>query len=101
MVADLLNGFLTLIVNIANVVLAPINLLVANLIPDFSNLLTYFNYVLNMIATASRFIGTIIPPMTKEAIIFYLTFLVAYYTITISVHAFIKVYLIIQRIKFW
>lgn len=101
MVAEILNGFLNLIVSIVNLVLTPINALVSNIFPDFTNLINVFNNGLNFFAQTGAWIGTLIPPNTKAAIIVYLTFLVTYYTIVISVHTFTKVYILIQRIKFW
>ena len=101
MVADILNGFLQLIVSLVNLVLTPVNALVSNIFPDFTNLINVFNQGHAFFARTGAWIGTLIPPNTKTAILIYLTFLVTYYTIVLSVHTFTKVYVLIQRVKFW
>lgn len=99
-----LNVILKFIVFVVNAVLSPINLLIATLFPDFSTLISRWNFILdNLSVSAARFIMGILNnfPHTKQAIILYLTFLVSYYTISISVHAVLKVWTIIKRIKIW
>ena len=93
---------LKFIKGVADLVLAPINLLVANLLPDFSNMISTFN------TAVSRFLGTnlaffahLLPPITKNVLLAYMTFLVTYYTITLTAHAILKVINIIKAIKIW
>lgn len=88
--------------SITNIILAPINALIGPLLPDFTAMLNTFTYVLNhYIAGGITWFFSILPPMCKTYIIIYLTFLVAYYTISISVHLIMKVYTIIKNIKIW
>ena len=94
--------FFKIIVTLTNVILTPINLLVANLFPDLGLILTRFNYVLNnYLGGGLAWFWSIIPPYCKSLIVLYLTILISYYTIMISVHAILKVYTIIKRIKIW
>lgn len=90
------------ITSIVNVVLTPINLLVANLLPDFSEMVATFNYVLNnLLGSAFTWFFSIFPPHCRSFIIVYLTFLVSFYTVSISAHAIFKVYTVIKNMKVW
>lgn len=96
---DVLFGVIS---GIANVVLTPINLLVATLVPDTARLISTFNAAVNyFIGTPLNYFFSILPSNCRTFVILYLTFLVGYYTISISVHAILKVYTIIKNIKIW
>lgn len=91
-----------IIQGILNAILAPINLLVVNLLPDFSSMINTFNTsVSTYIGKGLAYFAYLLPPTTKQLISIYLLFLATYYTVTISVHSIIKIFKIIQRIKFW
>lgn len=88
--------------SILNIGLAPVNLLVVNLFPDFSNLISTFNTAVETyIGTGIGYFSSILPPNTRNIILLYLTFLISYYVVVYSAHAIIKIFKIIQRIKFW
>ena len=92
----------SVISSIVNLVLTPINLLVATLLPDVSNLISTFNTVINTyIGNGVTWFFSILPPVCRNFVILYLTFLIAYYTTSISAHAIIKVYSIIKKVKIW
>lgn len=92
----------SVIKSILNIGLSPINLLVANLVPDFSSMITLFNStVTRYIGVGIGFFSVLLPPTTKTLIGIYLLFLTTYYTITISAHAVLKIFKIIKAIKFW
>lgn len=102
MAKALFNVLFSVIKTILNIGLAPINLLVVNLFPDFSNLISTFNNaVQTYIGSTIGYFSSILPPNTRNIILLYLTFLISYYTIVYSAHAIIKIFKIIQRIKFW
>lgn len=94
--------FYTIIVALTGVIVAPINALVVNLFPDISSIVGYVNYVLqNYVANGFIWFFSMIPSTARTLVILYLTILVGYYTISISVHAILKAYQIIKKIKFW
>ena len=98
----LFNVLFSVITGLVNVVLAPINLLVSNLLPDFSEMVATFYYVLNnIIGSGFTYFFSILPPHCRSVVIIYLTFLVSFYTVSISAHAILKVYTVIQKIKVW
>lgn len=89
------------IVAITNTFLAPINLLVVNLVPDLSSLISKFNDAILIIGSKLGYFSSLLPPTTRTCITIYLTFLITYYTISISVHTILKVIRIIKAIKVW
>lgn len=102
MAKAIFNVLFKIIKVVLDVGLSPVNLLVANLFPDFAILLSTFNN------NVSRYVGGMlgyfsymIPSTTKSLIVLYLTFLISYYSISYAVYAVIKIFKIIQRIKFW
>lgn len=93
---------LKFIKSVANAILLPVNALVVNLVPDVAEKISTFNNTISTIFGSSMgYISNFIPPYTKTLIIFYLGFLITYYTIVISVHAILKVIEIIKAIKVW
>lgn len=102
MAKAIFNVLFKVIKSVMNILLLPINALVANLFPDFSNLISTFNQgVQTYIGGGLGYFSSILPPNTKNLVLLYLTFLVSYYTIVYSAHAIIKIFHIIQRVKFW
>lgn len=87
---------------VLNVILSPINLLVANLFPSFSTMISNFNSLVSTyVGSGLAWFSNIIPPMTLSLIVLYLTILISFYTISFTVHGIVKIFHIIQKIKFW
>lgn len=102
MAKAIFNVFFKLISTIVSIILSPINSLVSNLFPDFGQLVSTFNTVLNdVIGGGLSYFFSIFPPLTRGFIILYLSLLVIYYTTSATLHAILKVYTIIKNIKFW
>lgn len=98
----LFNVLFSVIKGIVSVILAPINLLVANLVPDVSTMIGTFNTAVNTFFTNTlNYFFSMLPPHCRTFILLYLTFLVAYYTISFTVHGIVKVYKIIKAVKIW
>ena len=94
--------FFKIIVSLTNALLTPVFSLLGSLFPDLSLILTKFNYVVNNYFGAGlTWFWNIIPTGTQSLITLYLTIMITYYTISISVHAILKVFAIIKRIKIW
>lgn len=93
---------LKFIKGVADVILQPINLLVVNLLPDLSNMISVFNNAVNQyIGVNLAFFAHLLPPITKSLILVYLGFLITYYTIVLTAHGILKIIHIIKAIKIW
>ena len=80
----------------------PVNALVNGAFPDFSLMVNKFTASINtFLGTSLAYFFNILPPTTRTVIQTYLALLVVYYTISISLHAILKVYTIIRNIKIW
>lgn len=98
-IIDLLINLLALLINI---IITPIDLLISTIFPDFTTLITNFNSTISTVFNNSiSYIMYHIPPMTKFTILFYITILIAYYSIKYTYKAIILVPNLIQKIKFW
>lgn len=96
------NVFFGIIKTIINIVLAPVNAIIANLFPGLGSIITAFNSSLTLsIGSGIAWFTHLLPPMTKSLILLYLSILIGYYTILYSVHAILKIFEIIKKIKFW
>lgn len=102
MIRYILKGFFMTIQALVNVFLLPINQLVVNVFPDFAQYITQFTTKIELyIGNNLSYFSDLLPPMTKELVLLYLTILLLYYTLSISVHAIMKVIHIIQALKIW
>lgn len=102
MAKAIFNVFFKVIQTVLNIILLPINALIVNLFPDFSSMISSFNTAISTyVGPTIGYFSSLLPPTTKSLLIIYLTFLVSYYTISYSAHAIIKIFKIIQKIKFW
>lgn len=102
MVKALLNGIMKLVTNIINIILLPINSLIANIFPNFTSSVTQFNnFVQNYVGGTIGYFSSLIPPITRNIIGIWLSFLVVYYGVVWSYALIVKIYNVIQKIKFW
>lgn len=94
--------FFSIITGLVSVILYPINQLASNFLPDLTLLINKFNYALNTyFGNGLTWFFNILPTGVRSVISLYLVILIAYYTITLTIHGILKVYHIIQKIKFW
>lgn len=102
MAQAIFNVIFKVLQTILNIILLPINALLVGVFPDFSNMISKFNTLISTyVGNTLGYFSSMLPPTTRTLILIYLTFLVSYYTISYSVHAIIKIFKIIQKIKFW
>ena len=95
----------TIIINLVGTLVQlvcwPINQVIVLALPDFSDKITQINNVItNVFENLSWALG-LIPPAITEVILFILTVEIAKHTIFVSTHALLKVWNIVQKIKFW
>lgn len=102
MIKALLNGIMKIVSSFIGIILTPVNTLISNVFPDFSNAIASFNtFVSRYVGGTIAYFSSILPPITRSIIALWLTFLIGYYTITWSYALIIKIYNVIQKIKFW
>lgn len=102
MIKTLLNGILKAITSVIGFILTPINALFNNLFPDMSGAISTFNsFVNNYLGGALSYFFSLFPPIFRGLLILWFTFIIAYYSIFYTYKAIIKIFNIIQKIKFW
>lgn len=102
MINSLLTGLLNVITLLINVLLTPINLLVSGLFPSANEFVSTFTYTINNYV--SPYVGWfvyLLPPHFKTLLGLWLVFMVGLFTAYYSYKAIVKIYKIIQKIKFW
>lgn len=102
MIKAIINGLMSLVTSILDIVLLPVNALIENIFPDMSNAInTFSNFVSTYIGGSIGYFASILPPISRSIIILWFTFLISYYGVVWSYTAIIKIWNVIQKIKFW
>ena len=102
MIKALLNGIMKIVTSALDIVLLPVNTLIANIFPDMSNAInTFTNFVSTYIGGTLGYFFSILPPITSSIIILWFTFLITYYGVVWSYSLIVKIWNVIQKIKFW
>ena len=102
MIKVLFNGLLNLLASVMNFVLTPINLLFANLFPDMTSAIaTFNNFVSSYLGSGLAYFFSMFPPIFRNLLVLWFTFVVAYYGIIYTYIGFVKLWSVIQKIKFW
>ena len=91
-----------MITSLLNLVLLPINALIENIFPSMSTAIQSFtNFVNNVVGANLAYFFSMLPPTFKTILSIWITFIIAYYTIYYSYIAILKIFNVIQKIKFW
>lgn len=101
MFAAIINFLLNLIGSIIQVVLIPFNLIFTNALPDLTS---QINQVINGISELFKGIGWalgLLPPGILPVLIFVITIEICKHTIWANAHMIVKVWNVLQKIKFW
>lgn len=97
-----MNGILKMITSVINIFLIPINAIFENIFPDMSNAISNFNIFVNTyVGGTLSYFFSILPPIFRNMLTIWFTFVIAYYTIHFTYITIIKVWAIIQKVKFW
>lgn len=101
MFSALINFLLNLAGSIVQIVLIPYNMIFTNLLPDLTQ---QINQVVNGISQLFIGIGWalgLLPPGILPVLVFIITIEICKHTIWANAHAITKVWLVLQKIKFW
>jgi len=97
-----LDGFLNALGAVLDFVLSPLNSLIDNIFPDMSNAIILFTqFIGTYVGGLLAYFGNFIPPYTKTIIILWLVFLISYHSIVWAYTLIVKLWNLIQKLKFW
>lgn len=101
-ISALLDGILSVITLLLNGALAPVNLIFTELFPDMTNAISTFNtFVITYLGNNLSYFFNILPSIFTRTLLVWFSFLIAYYSIYYTYNLGIKIFEIIQKIKFW
>ena len=102
MIKKILSGILKMITKVIDTFLSPINVIFSNLFPSMTSAIGTFNtFVSTYIGGTFTYFFSLFPPIFRSILSTWITFLIAYYTIHFTYITALKVWNIIQKIKFW
>lgn len=97
----LFNILINLVATLVQLICLPINAIIVNALPDVSQKIIDVTSTFSQIFNNMNWALALIPPAISETILFIITCEIAKHTIYISTHTLIKVWNIVQKIKFW
>lgn len=92
---------INLLATIIQIVVYPLNLAITAVLPDFSQQLTNVNLAIGDIINALSWPISILPTSLVVIMLFIVGCEIAKHTIYISTHTLIKVWTLVQKLKFW
>lgn len=102
MINAIFKGLFKVVNYVIELVLTPVNLLVSHLFPDFSQMIGSFTYAVDTyIGGGLAYFFSLLPGVTRYVVLLYLSVLISYYTISVSLFAITKIWSLIQKIKVW
>ena len=102
MIKAILNGLLSALSGVVSFLLTPVNALVENLFPDMASAIaTFNNFVDTYLGSNLAYFFSMFPPIFKSLLVMFFTFCIAYYTVHFTYIALVKIFTIIQKVKFW
>jgi len=99
----LLNVILKAVQGVINVVLLPVNALIEPLFPQsiISAIANFNTFVNTYVGGSIGWFSHLLPPIFRSLIGLSLTFTIGYYTFVWSYTGIVKIWNVIQKIKFW
>lgn len=90
-----------LLATVIQIICWPVNQLIVATLPDVSDKITAVTNTLNGIFDSITWGLGLLPPIVVETLLFIVTIEIAKHTIYVSTHTLIKVWNVLQKIKFW
>lgn len=90
-----------LLATLIQIVVWPVNIVISNTLPDLSDKILSVTNTLNNVFDSITWGLGILPSILVETLLFILLVEIAKHTIYVSTHTLIKVWNILQKIKFW
>lgn len=92
---------INLLATIIQVVCLPINAVITSTLPDFSARIVQVTNTLSSVFDSLRWALGLVPDPIIEVLLFIIAVEIAKHTIRVSTGSLIKVWTILQKIKFW
>lgn len=97
----LMNGLLNLLGTVVQIICLPINSLISNLLPDLSSKINEITSLFSSIFDSIVWALGIIPQPVLTALSFIITIEIVKHSIFVGTHLVLKVWGVLQKIKFW
>lgn len=97
----LFNIIINLLATVIQLICWPVNQLITATLPNISDKITQVTSTLSNIFSSITWGLGLLPPIVVETLLFIVTIEIAKHTIYISTHTLIKVWNVLQKIKFW
>lgn len=97
----LMNGLLNLLGTLVQLICLPINTLISNLLPDLSSKISEITSLFSSIFDSIVWALGIIPQPVLTALSFIITIEIVKHSIFVGTHLVLKVWGVLQKIKFW
>lgn len=102
MIKAILKGLLKALSSVVTGLLTPVNALFTNLFPNMANAIATFNSFINrFFGDGLSYFFSILPPTFKSLLVLWFTFVIAYYGIYYTYVGILKLFNVIQKVKFW
>ncbi len=97
----LFNVILNMVATVIQLICWPINAVITSTLPDISDKILSVTNTLNTVFDSLTWPLGLIPPAVVEVLLFIVLVEIAKHTIFLSTHTLIKVWNVLQKIKFW
>lgn len=101
MFSALINFLLNLVASIIQIVLIPINAIISATLPDLTSQISQVTNGISELFTGIGWALGLLPPGILPVLLFIITIEICKHTIWANAHAITKVWLVLQKIKFW
>lgn len=101
MAKAILNVLINLLATIIQLLCTPINLVVSSALPDLTSKISQVTSTFGSVFNNMSWALSIIPSSVLESLSFVILCEIAKHTIFTSTHILLKVWTVIQKIKFW
>ena len=97
----LFNIIIGMLATVLQIVAAPLNAVITSTLPDLSAKIVEVTSMLSSVFSSISWALGLVPPVLLQTILFIILVEIAKHTIYISTHTLIKVWNLLQKIKFW
>lgn len=101
LISSLFNFILGLLATTVQIIVSPLNTLITNALPDLAQGLTAVGQGIGTLFSIFNWALDLIPPVLLWTFAFCYGLRLAVTTISISTHTLVKVWNVLQKLKFW